>query len=67
MKESLFLCGNWTGMYMFIAIYPPALSDDQPIQTPWAYPYSKWYMQYPQYLIGALTAASLLQVYTLSD
>ena len=24
---------------------PPALSDDQPIQIP----YSKWYMQYPQY------------------
>ena len=46
---------------------PSALSDDQPIQIPWAYPYSKWYMQYPQYPIGALTAASLLQVYTLSD
>ena len=54
-------------MYLFIAIYPPALTDDQPIQIPWAYPYSKWYMQYPQYPIGALTAASLLQVYTLSD
>ena len=53
---------------MFIAIYPPALSVDQPIQTSWAYPYSKWYMQYPQYPIGAtLTTVSLLQVYTLSD
>jgi ABC-type tungstate transport system permease subunit len=37
------------------------------IQVPWAYAYSKWYHQYPQFPIPALTAASLLQEYTLSD
>jgi len=36
-------------------------------QIPWAYAYSKWYHQYPRYPIPALTAASLLGEYTLSD
>ncbi|KAM0752763.1 hypothetical protein T439DRAFT_323377 [Meredithblackwellia eburnea MCA 4105] len=36
-------------------------------QTPWANPTAKWYLEYPQYPIGALTAASLLNSYTLSD
>ncbi|GAA6018666.1 hypothetical protein JCM10207_009002 [Rhodosporidiobolus poonsookiae] len=36
-------------------------------QVPWALTYSKWYFQYPQFPIQALSAASLLQAYTLSD
>ena len=36
-------------------------------QIPWAYAYSKWYHQFPQFPVAALTAASLLQEYTLTD
>jgi len=36
-------------------------------QVPWAYPYSKWYHQYPQYPNAALIASSLLSEYTLTD
>ena len=50
-----------------VHVYCHLSPSSQPIQTPWAYPYSKWYMQYPQYPIGALTAASFLQVCTHSD
>ena len=34
---------------------------------PWAYDYSKWYHQYPQFPLQALAAASLLSEYTLTD
>ncbi|KAL4881809.1 hypothetical protein BJY04DRAFT_227588 [Aspergillus karnatakaensis] len=36
-------------------------------QTPWALAYSKWYHQYAAYPIQALTAAILLDEYTLTD
>ncbi|EGN94555.1 hypothetical protein SERLA73DRAFT_188517 [Serpula lacrymans var. lacrymans S7.3] len=36
-------------------------------QVPWAYAYSKWYHQYPRFPLEALSAASLLAEYTLSD
>jgi len=36
-------------------------------QIPWAYAYSKWYHQYPRFPIAALTAASKLGEYTLTD
>jgi ABC-type tungstate transport system permease subunit len=35
--------------------------------VPWAYDYSKWYHQYPQFPLQALAAASLLSEYTLTD
>ena len=45
----------------------PAIYSLFSLQIPWAYAYSIWYHQYPQFPIAALTAASLLQEYTLSD
>src|ERR1700690_3381104 len=44
-----------------------SLNPSPTMQIPWAYAYSKWYHQYPRYPIPALTAASLLGEYTLSD
>jgi ABC-type tungstate transport system permease subunit len=35
--------------------------------VPWAYAYSTWYHQYPQYPREALRAAAALQEYTLID
>ena len=37
------------------------------LQVPWALAYSTWYHQYVAYPIQALTAAILLQEYTLTD
>jgi ABC-type tungstate transport system permease subunit len=36
-------------------------------QVPWALPYSIWYHQYPAFPIQALSTASLLKEYTLTD
>ncbi|KAK0473725.1 hypothetical protein IW261DRAFT_674593 [Armillaria novae-zelandiae] len=36
-------------------------------QVPWALTYSSWYHQYPRFPIQALSAASLLEEYTLTD
>ncbi|PBK70271.1 hypothetical protein ARMSODRAFT_132431 [Armillaria solidipes] len=36
-------------------------------QVPWALAYSSWYHQYPRFPIQALSAASLLAEYTLTD
>ncbi|KAL4964300.1 uncharacterized protein BDV14DRAFT_190390 [Aspergillus stella-maris] len=36
-------------------------------QVPWALAYSKWYHQYADYPVQALTAAILLQEYTITD
>jgi ABC-type tungstate transport system permease subunit len=36
-------------------------------QVPWALPYSTWYHQYPAFPIQALSTASLLKEYTLTD
>ncbi|KAI9571747.1 hypothetical protein HD554DRAFT_2213768 [Boletus coccyginus] len=36
-------------------------------QVPWAYAYSVWYHQYPQFPLQALNAASVLSEYTLTD
>jgi ABC-type tungstate transport system permease subunit len=38
-----------------------------PIQVPWATAYSTWYHQYIAFPLQALTAAILLQEYTLTD
>jgi ABC-type tungstate transport system permease subunit len=35
--------------------------------TPWAHPSSLWYHQYPRFPLEALSAASLLQEYTITD
>jgi len=35
--------------------------------TPWAHPSSVWYHQYPRFPLQALSAASLLKEYTLTD
>lgn len=36
-------------------------------QVPWALPYSTWYHQFPAFPIQALSTASLLKEYTLTD
>ncbi|KIJ38186.1 hypothetical protein M422DRAFT_176923 [Sphaerobolus stellatus SS14] len=36
-------------------------------QVPWALAYSKWYHQYPRFPLQALSAAAVLEEYTLTD
>ncbi|KAL4931414.1 uncharacterized protein BDV17DRAFT_288954 [Aspergillus undulatus] len=48
------------------SIEDSALSTDIR-QVPWALAYSKWYHQYADYPVQALTAAILFQEYTITD